>query len=158
MYYDYFELISDDMAKCKLWNNKYSRNGRTTSGLRNLLSSKHPEEYKALSKKEEERKGKEIKKRKGSPPAAVRMKPATLQACVGKVKSWDVNDTGTQRMDTEAAEMLVTDDLSFSHVEDIGLVRLMKEAPHYIHCGAPQIFIQFTYNVKKLYITGQTMD
>ena len=56
-----------------------------TSRLRNLLDSKDLEEYKALSKKEEERKEKEIKKRKGPPMPAVRMKQAT-KACVEKVK------------------------------------------------------------------------
>lgn len=82
--WDYFELISDDMAKCKLCNNNYSRKGRTTSGLRNHLGSKHPEEYKALSRKEEERKGKEIKKRRGSPTPAVRMKQASIMCRKGE--------------------------------------------------------------------------
>ena len=54
--WDYFEIISTDIARCKLCNSNYSRKGRTTSGLRNHLNSKHPEEYKLLIKQEEEKK------------------------------------------------------------------------------------------------------
>ena len=79
-----------------------------------------------MSKQGEERR--ESKKRKASPTPALKMKQITLEACVEKAKVWDANNDKTKRMDRKIAEMLVMDDLPFSHVEDIGFVRLMKEA------------------------------
>ena len=82
--WNYFENVSSDIAKCRLCNANYSRKGRTTSGLRNHLNSKHPEEFKSMSKQEEERR--ESKKRKASPTPALKMKQITLEACVEKAK------------------------------------------------------------------------
>ena len=49
------------------------------------------------------------------------------------MKKWDKNDSKSKSMDNKIAEMIVLDDLLFTHVEDLGFQRLMEEAsPQYV--------------------------
>ena len=90
------------------------------------MRSKHPDEFKSLTVQENERN--ESKKRKGSPTPTLRMKQATLKMCIEKNKLWDANNEKTKIIDKRISEMLVMDDLPFSHVEDVGFLRFVKEA------------------------------
>ena len=45
---------------------------------------------------------------------------------------WDKKDDRTKILDSKTAEMIVLDDLLFSHVEDTGFVRLIEAtSPRY---------------------------
>ncbi|XP_076045703.1 uncharacterized protein LOC143027944 [Oratosquilla oratoria] len=59
--WNYFEIVSGDTAKCKLCSSNYSRKGRTTTGLRNHLKSKHHKEYKIMKREEEQTRKQEEK-------------------------------------------------------------------------------------------------
>ena len=126
----HFKAITKDLATCNHCNSNYSTKGRTTSSMRNHLKSKHPEEFKTLIENEDT--AKESKKRKISPTPAIKFKQLTMESCAEKAKLWDVNCSKTKSLDKKIAEMLVMDDLPFTHVEDIGFLRLMKEtSPSY---------------------------
>ena len=55
------------------------------------------------------------------------MKQAPFEMCIDKKILWDVHSEKAQRIDRKVAEMLVLDDIPFSHVEDLGFRRLMNE-------------------------------
>ena len=67
-------------AKCKICKCTYSRKGRTTSKLRNHLSSKHPDELKALRRVEKKRE--ENKKENDLHQKFKKIKQITLKMCV----------------------------------------------------------------------------
>src|ERR1044072_110868 len=52
---------------------------------------------------------------------------------LGNMKKCDKNDSKSKSMDNKIAEMIVLDDLPFTHVEDLGFQRLTEEAsPQYV--------------------------
>ena len=60
-------------------------------------------------------------------------KQQTIIKSLGNMKKWDKNDRKSKSMDNKIAEMIVLDDLPFTHVEDLGFQRLMEEAsPQYV--------------------------
>ena len=60
-------------------------------------------------------------------------KQQTIIKSLGNMKKWDKNDSKSKSMDNKIAEMIVLDDLPFTHVEDLGFQRLMEEAsPQYV--------------------------
>lgn len=127
----YFELVSKDVAKCKLCNKNYSRKGRGTTSLKNHLKSIHSSQYKEVIDADLSAKKKEAASR-NSPTPLQKMKQVTIESCLEKKLLWDANDPRTKELDTVIAEMIATDDQPFDFVEGIGFMRLLqKSSPHY---------------------------
>ena len=60
------------------------------------------------------------------------IKERKVDECFECVEIWDASHSKSKQMDKRIAEMLIVDDLLFSHVEDIGFMRLMtKCSPQY---------------------------
>jgi hypothetical protein len=55
------------------------------------------------------------------------LKNQRIEHCFQKTKIWDINDSKSKEIDSRIAEMIVMDDLPFSHVEDVGFMRLIGE-------------------------------
>ena len=84
--WDYFDILSNDKAKCKICRGDYSRKGGVTSSLRNHLKIKHVDEFKQMCEIEEVRK---TRKRKASPTPLVKAKQATLEMCFESKKNME---------------------------------------------------------------------
>ena len=129
----YYDIISDH-AQCKICKTNFSRKGRGTGNLRTHLKSKHPEEHKELL--ETESKKSEQTQMQATPSSSLvtdgKPKQQTIVRCLENKIKWKKNDARTKSMDQRISEMIVLDDLPFSHVEDKGFCRVMAQAtPQY---------------------------
>ncbi|CAB4059527.1 unnamed protein product [Lepeophtheirus salmonis] len=114
----YFDQQNDFFVMCVICKKQLSRKGRGTSSLWNHLKALHKDVYIELSEEQT------IQTREKERIAE--------QTPLAKPKIWDVNSSESKARDRIIAEMFVMDDLPFSHVEDIGFVRLMTEmCPEY---------------------------
>lgn len=130
----YYDIISKDCAQCKICKTTFSRKGRGTSNLRIHLKSKHPEEHKVLQEREREKCSQPQQQATSSSSLVTeaKTKQQTIVSCFEKKVKWNKNDDRTKSMDRRIAEMIVLDDLPFSHVEDCGFQRVMEQAsPQY---------------------------
>ena len=131
----YYDVLSKDCAQCKICKTNFSRKGRGTSNLRFHLKSKHHEEYKELQEKEKEKCSQSQQQASSSSSVSLtdeKNKQQTLVSCFEKQVKWKKNDDRSNTMDHRIAEMIILDDLPFSHVEDSGFRRLMEQAsPQY---------------------------
>ena len=129
----FFLKESKDWALCFTCNKRYSRKGRGTSNLKNHLKSKHKDQYEELLKEEEA--NAEKKDSNESLPLQKIMfdiEQRKVDEYFQNVAIWDNFHAKSQEMDKYVAEMLVLDDLPFSHVENVGFKRLMsKSVPQY---------------------------
>lgn len=129
----YFTRESDDQARCLLCNKLYSRKGRSTTSLKNHLKSMHSDKYKELvSAKSKKLSEKDQSKNDETPMKKIELATHQQQidSCFG-FKICDASNSKSKCLDSKIAEMIVMDDLPFSHVEDVGFMRLM-------HCASPQ--------------------
>lgn len=155
----YFLEVHNDSAQCLMCNKVYSRKGRGTTSLKNHLKSMHKEQCEALLA--EERKKSEARQmmekaflektqsdsiQQGNvaeyfPNSTLNIQSGIEQRNDEYFQSatlWNASNSKSielEALDNRIAEMLVMDDLPFSHVEDIGFMRLMAEA-------APQYWIK----------------
>ena len=134
--WDYFSVVDSSFAKCNLCGSNYSRKGRGTTSLKNHLRSIHKEEFTELLQKEsdEEKEGKKKAEIAKTPFQQFKhkTKQMTIKSSFETKKVWEHNNPKSLSLDRRIGEMLVLDDLPFSHVEDVGFRRLMNEAvPNY---------------------------
>ena len=122
----YFIDKCADSVQCSLCNKSYSNKGRGTTSLKNHLRSMHKKEYNELNEVIE---GEELKKViKGNPKqSAVKEIKSDIKEFFKSTKQWDSSDFRSKTIDKRIGEMIVVDDLPFSHVEDLGFMRLVAE-------------------------------
>lgn len=120
---------SSDLAQCLLCKKDYSRKGRGTTSLKNHLKSLHKEQFEELMAKETKKLEEKINIEKTPlQKAKTDAKQRNVAEYFQSAKLWDASNPKAKKLDKCIAEMLVMDDLPFSHVEDIGFMRLMTEA------------------------------
>ena len=125
----YFISKSSDLAQCLLCKKDYSRKGRGTTSLKNHLKSVHKEQFEELMAKETKKLEEKINIEKTPlQKAKTDAKQRNVAEYFQSAKLWDASSPKAKKLDKCIAEMLVMDDLPFSHVEDIGFMRLMTEA------------------------------
>lgn len=147
--WNYYKKLTSDCVQCLICDKKYSRKGRSSTNLKNHLRSMHLEQYDEIMRIDSEAKSQralESSKTARTPMQKYKAQSQTLEDLWEKKKLWDINSSKSKSLDFRVAEMIVTEDLPFSHVETTGFTRLMKEA-------CPQ------YKVKKrLYYTALITD
>lgn len=133
--WDFFDLQTNDItkAKCKLCGCLLSRGGvgkkATTSSLLNHIKNKHPQNYTEISKENN------LSTESGASGVlsqGLKRKQETLEEVLEKRKLWDINDHKAIKLHNIIGEMIACDNQPYSFVEDIGFLKLMKEAqPRY---------------------------
>lgn len=153
----YFTICDAENVNCKLCDKKYSRKGRTTSGMRNHLEAKHKNEYEELKNREHEKQGTaKINSLASSSRQCTKtdLKQMSLSDCVEKNKKWDNNNTKSLVLDNLIGEMIALEDLPFSFVECLGFVRLINHVCPLYNLKSRQYFTSFI--CEKLY--GKVKD
>ena len=101
----------------------------TTSSLLNHIKNKHPQNYTEINK---ENNLSTESGPSGVSSQGVKRKQETLEEIVEKRKLWDINDHKAIKLHNIIGEMIACDNQPYSFVEDIGFLKLMKEAqPRY---------------------------
>lgn len=126
----YFKRTSQNEAKCKLCSNFYSLGNGESFGYGSLsrhLSAAHIKAFKNYKQEQQNR----LDAQKSKPIEKKTSKQITLEnAFCAKV--WDINDRRAQRLSYKIGEMIALDLQPTTLVEDIGFIRLLKEArPEY---------------------------
>ncbi|XP_040580767.1 zinc finger BED domain-containing protein 4 [Lepeophtheirus salmonis] len=130
----YFDQQNDFFVMCVICKKQLSRKGRGTSSLWNHLKALHKDVYIELSEEQtiQTREKERIAEQTPLAKPKVGKKKKIEQDFFRSGQIWDVNSSESKARDRIIAEMFVMDDLPFSHVEDIGFVRLMTEmCPEY---------------------------
>lgn len=124
----FFLKESSDSAQCLLCKQSYSRKGRGTSNLRGHLMAKHTEQHDELL--EEEKNDAEKKDSDKTPLQKLKsdIRHRKVDEYFQTIKVWDGSHTKSKEIDKYVAEMLVMDDLPFSHVEVVGFMRLLSKS------------------------------
>src|SRR5215469_16546886 len=124
----YFKEESNDSVKCSLCSKIYSRRDRGTSSLKNHLRSMHIEQFKQMILEEANQNAAKERRKHN----LVQQKKTDVKEYFQATDKWDTANNKSKRVDRLIAEMIVMDELSFMHVENIGFMRLMAEvAPQY---------------------------
>lgn len=136
--WNYFVIINDECAKCKICDGKYSRKGKGTTSLKNHLQRKHPQEYDFFFKEDSAKKSTDEISRPGTSLQTVKreFKQTYFKEYMEKAKMWDNTNPKSIKIDYLIAEMLALSDLPFQHVEELGFRRLMDHiVPNYVLKG-----------------------
>lgn len=133
--WEFFDLQTNDItkAKCILCGCLLSRGGvgkkATTTSLLNHIRSKHPQNYSEISK---ENNLSTESGPSGVVSQGIKRKQETLKEVLEKRKLWDINDHKAIKLHNIIGEMIACDNQPYSFVEDVGFLKLMKEAqPRY---------------------------
>ncbi|KAL7646695.1 UNVERIFIED_CONTAM: hypothetical protein RMT77_001948 [Armadillidium vulgare] len=133
----FFTEEVNDSAKCSICKKTYSRKGRGTSSLKNHLKSMHKAQFtEAMNEELQQKKEKAERLEREKKSASLQMENVIKQRNVEQffpsTKFWNSSDIRSKKVDRRIAEMIVMDDLPFSHVEDVGFTRLISEvSPQY---------------------------
>lgn len=117
---------SSDNAKCLLCKQIYSRKGRGTSSLKNHLKSKHKEQYAEMLKEENKPAEQKDPVKTALQKLNSDIRQITVEECHTRAKLRDASHSTNEEIDKYISEMLVVDDLPFSHVEGVGFMRFMS--------------------------------
>jgi len=96
------------------------------------LKAAHKQQFDELSEEQTKQAVEKDVEKTPLQKAKSEVRQKNLEEYLHSVKIWDVNSSKSKNLDRTIAEMLVMDDLPFSHVEDLGFMRLMTEVcPQY---------------------------
>lgn len=130
--WNYFTEESNNSAKCSLCSKSYSTTGRGTTALKNHLRSMHEKEFKDAITEETRKKDEKQQEKTVTQQMKSDIKQRNVSEFFRSTKYWDCSENKSKSMDKRIAEMIIIDNLPFSHVEDLGFMRLMAEAlPQY---------------------------
>ena len=124
--WEFFSTTNDDNVVCKLCKVVASQgstkgNNKNTSNLWSHLKNKHEEEYKKTA-------GQKISKKRTHDE----MTQKTVTELFEKVNRWKSDDVRSKNIDKLIVEMIATDNLPFTVVQNVGFQRLIsKLEPRY---------------------------
>ena len=134
IWWRFFTKEDSDKAKCVLCEKLYSRKGRSTTNLKNHIQSMHKLKYVEV---QNELKDRETASTSTETPLQAakneaKQRNANMTEYFPTMKIWDINSSVSKSLDEKIAEMLIVDNLPFTHVEELGFMRLLnKSSPQY---------------------------